>query len=166
MPGMIGTVNAGDWWYSFHLFIWDTGERTGATLAARWEHFDSVECAIEIPGELRKGGKKTMCYRIKPGTVAAIQAIAHNEKRIWHWPQSLATFYHAYARLLVAAGLPSDSKSKPQRMRRSFASHLEAAGGNATEALGHSARRVTRESYLDPRICEGDPPNRKLFDVG
>ena len=50
-------------------------------------------------------------------------------------------------------------------MRRSFASHLEAAGGNATDALQHSSRRVTKESYLDERIVKSEAPNRLLFDI-
>lgn len=37
----------------------------------------------------------------------------------------------------------------PERQKQQ---RSEAAGGNATELLGHSSRKVTRQSYLDPRI--------------
>ena len=50
-------------------------------------------------------------------------------------------------------------------MRRTFASHLEAAGGNATDALQHSSRAVTEKSYLDLRVVKREAPNKLLFDI-
>ena len=38
-----------------------------------------------------------------------------------------------------------------QKVRRSFATHLEVAGGNATEALLHSLRSITENRYFDGR---------------
>lgn len=38
-------------------------------------------------------------------------------------------------------------------LRKSHASYLEAAGGDATESLGHSNRRLTQTVYLDASIC-------------
>lgn len=58
--------------------------------------------------------------------------------------------------------LPHDRRCKPQRIRRTFASFIESAGGDATEALGHSCRRVTLESYIDPTVVRKPPPNRLL----
>ena len=54
--------------------------------------------------------------------------------------------------LAVIQGLPSDRRHKFHAMRRTVASFYEAAGGNATELLGHSTRDVTRTHYLDPRV--------------
>jgi integrase len=42
-------------------------------------------------------------------------------------------------------------------LRRSFASHLAAAGGDAREGLGHSSESVTRR-YLDPRVTNAGKP--------
>ena len=39
------------------------------------------------------------------------------------------------------------------RMRRSVASHYKAAGGDATELVDHTSRKVT-QAYLDPRIVK------------
>ena len=50
-------------------------------------------------------------------------------------------------------------------MRRSFATHLEAAGGNATQALHHSARSLTERSYLDPVLIDTTTPNELLFSL-
>jgi hypothetical protein len=66
--------------------------------------------------------------------------------------------------LVLDAGLEYvPRKSGPQKMRRTFASHLEAAGGSETKALKHTDRRVTEESYLDPRIAETHQENERLF---
>ena len=56
----------------------------------------------------------------------------------------------SYKRLIVGAGLEYvKHKTAPQKMRRTFASFIEAAGGNATRALKHVDRRVTEDSYLE-----------------
>ena len=49
--------------------------------------------------------------------------------------------------------------------RRTFASWLEANGGNATEALQHTDRRTTKESYLDPTIATKAPASRIVGPV-
>ena len=71
-----------------------------------------------------------------------------------------------FDKVLSAAGLPTDRKSKFHRMRRSVASHLHAAGHNATDALGHSSADVTRKSYFDPNIIGAVRPSALLFRPG
>jgi hypothetical protein len=60
--------------------------------------------------------------------------------------------------------LPTDRSCKPQKMRRSHASHLKAAGGDATASLMHESDSTTRKSYLDPSITDS-PPAAKLFRI-
>ena len=165
--GEIASVKASDWWIAIHRVWWDTAERTGATFKMEWQHFDSKAGTLYLPGDVRKANKKAL-YNLKPQTVAAIEAIrAPERKLIFEFKSSfcLGTFYNRYTRLLKDAGLPHGRRDKPQKMRRSFASHLEAAGGNATEALQHSSRAVTCNSYLDERIVKTEAPNLLLFDV-
>ena len=64
----------------------------------------------------------------------------------------ISTFYNRLNRLLKAAHLPTDRRSKCHRVRRTHASYLTAAGGDATQSLGHSSPKTTA-GYLDPRIC-------------
>lgn len=163
--GKIGEVDASGWWIAIHLFWWDTGERTGATLQTEWQHFDPEAGTMYVPGDIRKTNKRAL-YHLKRRTVAAIEAIREPERHlIFAFPFSLGTFYNHYTRLLKDAGLPHGRHDKPQKMRRSFASHLEAAGGNATDALQHTSRSVTKDSYLDERIVKPDSPNLLLFNV-
>ena len=64
--------------------------------------------------------------------------------------------------VLRRAGLPIDRKRKFHCLRRTVASYYEAAGGNATEFLDHTTRRVT-QAYLDPRIVPHADATRLLF---
>ena len=162
-PGEIEGIPAGDWLTAIHWFWWSTGERRSAAMSIElsWVNLDRAE--VMVPGSVRKGRRKAMLYRLLPQAVAAIRKIWSTERKLlFPWKRCEGSFYYHYTRLLRRAGLPTDRKSKPQRMRRSFASHLEAAGGNATEALGHSSRAVTRKAYLDPRIAGGENHAKRL----
>jgi hypothetical protein len=65
--------------------------------------------------------------------------------------------------LLKFAGLPYEPhKSGLQKLRRSFATLIEAGGGDATAALMHTARKVTEQSYLDTRLIARPSPNLLL----
>lgn len=160
-PGDYCGIRAAHWWKAFHAVLWDCGERTEATLAVEWDWL-AEDGWLRIPARVRKGRRKPAAYRLKPLTLSLLAAMRTVRKLVFEFPGCQATFYGHYGRLLRLAGLPDDRRSKPQRMRRTFASHLEAAGGDATAALGHSSRRVTERSYLDPRIVQPPPPNRLL----
>ena len=67
--------------------------------------------------------------------------------------------------IMERAGLPNSRLYKFHSIRKSVASYYEAAGGNATELLGHSSRRITK-AYIDPRICCKPSPVGVLFRPG
>lgn len=170
MPGDVKGIPAAKWWLAHILVAWDGGERTGAILNMRWEWINLEKAQLVIPAEARKGGTKAMYYQLKPATVEALRAIREPLRELvfptkvkdpggWYYPQ--------YRLLLKFAGLPYVPwKSGLQKIRRTFASHIEAAGGNATKALAHSSRALTEKSYLDPRIVGTPPSNELLFDLG
>ena len=163
MPGTIAGIPAPIWWRTLHLVSWDTGERTGALLGLTWQMLDVKTGQLAVPAEFRKGGKKPMLYALKPVTLRLLKTMREPERELI-FPWELGGFYYHYRRLLRLAGLPYVRyKSAIQKMRRSFATHLEAAGGNATEALAHCLRSDTENSYLDPRLIHRTPPNELLF---
>ena len=162
-PGLIDGIPAGNWWLALHWVWWSTGERCSAAMRIKTGDVNLERGEILIRAEDRKGKTRDALYKLLPQAVETVAAIwSRDRKYLFPFPWSPGTFYHRYTKILLRAGLPTDRWSKPQRMRRSFASHLEANGGNATEALGHSTRRVTRRSYLDPRICGGRNPAELL----
>lgn len=165
--GTIRGIPAAGYWVAFHLVQWDTGARTGEMLALKWDWVDLKTGYMSVPAEVRKGRRQAMVYALKPETIVALKAIRDPEREVIfdraNWRKS---FWTAYKYLIKRAGLPYvPGKSGPQKMRRTFASHIEAAGGNATKALKHRDRRVTEDSYLDPRITEVDSENKKLFPL-
>lgn len=167
MEGEIHGVPASAWYYALHLVAIDCGERCSAMLSLEWRHYDPGDATLEAPAEIRKGGRKPMLYRLKRKTVAALEPLrATGDKKMFPFPWHISTFYKRYRKLLKLADLPYvPHKSGLQKVRRTFASHIEANGGNATAALGHSARRVTEKSYLDPRIIKEPAHNEVLFDL-
>lgn len=155
--GWIGKAPASVLWVAFHLLAILTGERTGALLALRWEWLDGR--VLRVPAEARKGRKKPMLYRLSDTALHSLAELRKYTEETglifavpWAREHHSGTFYRHYGKLLDRAGLPSGRRFKPQCLRRTFASFLEAAGGDATEALAHTDRKTTVKSYLDPAV--------------
>ncbi len=160
--GWIAGIAARLWWESVHLVMWDSGERIGALMETRWTMLQG-DCLI-LPAEIRKGGQRDRIYRLHQDTVSKLESIRQPARELlWPWDRTESMLYRRYKNLLKRAGLAFDRKSMFHRMRRSVASHYEAAGGNATELLGHSDRRTTQASYIDPRISPQPQAVDRLF---
>lgn len=164
-PGMLGDLPASWFWLSLHHVMWDSGERIGALIQCRWEWVS--DGWLIIPAEARKSQTEDRTYRLSPESTGWLDTICRPKRDlIWPWPYAESYLWIAYRRLRKRAGLPTDRRSSFHRMRRSVASHFEAAGGNATDLLGHSDRRLTKASYLDPRIAIPPQAADKLFRLG
>lgn len=163
-PGNVGSIPAGKFWEALNLVLWDTGARIGELLALRWEWLDWETGFITVPAEVRKGGMQDAVYNLHSATLALLAEIEdHSRDLIFPWPLTECSLYNHYSRILKRAGLPRDRKSKFHRMRKSVASHLQAAGVDASQSLGHSSSAITRESYLDPTIVNGRKTHEVLF---
>lgn len=161
--GMIGDVLAKDWLLAFHAVAWDAGVRTTELLSLRWDWLDSKRGVLRVPAEVRKGKLKDALYQLMPDTIAALEQIRTRRKVIFDGV-SRSGFWKRYNTVLRRAGLPTDKSCKPQKLRRSHASHLKAAGGDATASLMHSSDEITRIAYLDPSVCD-QPHAAKLFRI-
>lgn len=162
MNGTVAGVPAPLWWGCLLLVSLDSGERRGALFQLAWEHFDAESGLLEAPAEIRKGRGKSALYRLRPQSVAALEAIRLPRRElIFEWTGG--AFDTKYQELLEHAGLPYvPHKSGLQKLRRSFATLVEAGGGDATAALMHTARKVTEQSYLDTRLIDRPSPNLLL----
>lgn len=151
IPGHVAGIPARLWWVALHGVIWDTGERIGAVMQLRWS--DISGDSILIRAETRKGRTADRSHRLHPSTVKMLAAIRGKpDGLVFPWDRTKDMLWLRYTAILQRAGLPCDRRHKFHAMRRTVASFYEAAGGNATELLGHSTRDVTRSHYLDPRI--------------
>lgn len=153
-PGMVGKVPSAMFWTALLWVLYDTGERISALIALEWHHVDMERGHILIPAELRKGKREDKFFSLKPQTVDALRKIKRTgAARPFEWTKYRTYLWDKFGKVLESAGLPSDSRSKFHRIRRTVASMFEARGHNATALLGHSNRSTT-EKYIDPRICK------------
>jgi integrase len=151
--GLIGGVRADLWWRAVLLTCFFTGERIGAVLLISWDKVDLERGWILVPAEDRKGGREDKSFPIPAELVEAYRLIqTPYREMVFPWQYSATYIYRKYDKILERAGLPTDRKSKFHRIRKSTASYYKAAGGDATELLGHADPKTTKR-YLDPRIC-------------
>lgn len=160
MPGELSGVQESRWWRVWHLVQWETGERTGALLQLRWDWVTPT--GLDFPADARKGGKAAY-YRLSARCLAELETIRRPIRPlVFPWPLHHTTFYLHYSRLLVMAGLPSDRRCKPQRMRRSHLTYWQAGGEDATARAHHVDAETTRRHYLDETILCGVDPSTVL----
>lgn len=160
--GSVGELPASVFWLAFHAVQWDTGARTGEMLDLRWEWLDWNTGWLRVPADARKGRRKPATYRLMPDTLGLLASFRKSSGLILGFELVPSRFYQLYKRLLIDAGLPSDRYSKPQKIRRSHASWLAAAGGNATDSLHHSDPKTTSRFYIDRTIAGGPAPSSLL----
>ena len=149
-PGVYCGVPARLWWVALHHVLFATGERIAAVMQLRWK--DITGNVVVFPAETRKGSKRASVATLTPAALAAIDEICKPQRElVFPWPYTSNYIYRTYRVILQRAELEHDSRSMFHRMRRSHATHLKAAGGDATASLGH-ASPVTTSRYIDPRM--------------
>ncbi len=159
LTGTIGTSLERDWWQALLAVMWDSGLRIGALMKAEWGDVDGE--FILIRAETQKD-KEEQRFKLHRDTLKALGRLGKRAGRIFKWPYCWTTLWKRYDKLLEKAGLPHGRRDKFHRVRRSVASWFEACGGNATDLLGHSDRRVTM-AYLDPDITGKPQASDVLF---
>ena len=147
----VGQTPGSLWWPALLLTCWDTGERISGVLGLTWDRCDLSGGWVTFRAEDRKGGREDNTMQIAPDTVAAIGKLPRSGHKVFLWPYHDNYIWTRYEYILKRAELPTTREFKFHCIRRSMASWFEEAGGNATEALRHSSRRIT-EAYIDPRI--------------
>jgi integrase len=163
LPGKRKGIPRWLWWRALLGVLWDSGARIGEIMAAEWSHLDVRTGWLSIPAEIRKGGLKDMPYRLSPDTLMHLVMLRrYGGERLFTPIYSGVYLWQAFGGILESAGLPHGRRDKFHRLRRSFATHLKAAGGNPQEALGHSTYSTTL-GYLDPRMQTGPAPCELLF---
>ena len=160
LAGHVGDVPASRWWRALVLVLYDTGLRISATMALRWtdhkENADGVFFAVR--GETQKGGK-SRCPGISQQTAEALAAIAGERELVFFWPWDppdengqrnwVTLRAHLRRDILGPAGVDAAGRQLLHAFRKTSATQVKKAGGNASEQLGHSSPAVT-ERYIDP----------------
>lgn len=161
----VGDIPGPRFWLALFFLIWNTGERIGAVMALEWDHVDLKNGWVRFIAEDRKGAREDNALPIADYTIEALKTIRRREGLVFPWPYAPTYIYHRLAKIMQRAGLPDTREYKFHVFRKSVASHYEAAGGNATELLGHSSRKITM-AYIDPRLVRRPSAADLLFKPG
>jgi integrase len=150
--GYIGAIPAPAFWVSLLQAAWYSGERIGGLLAIRWAEVDLAGCRLTFLGGTRKGGIDTITRDISPQLAAMLrQRQGQPHELVWPWLEHRKEhcIYPSLRLLCRQAGV---SPRGFHAIRKASGSYVKAAGGDATEHLGHANPRTTRDHYLDPTI--------------
>ena len=150
--GAMSGVPSAWWWSTLLQSAWQTGERIGALLDLRWREVDTSQGRLVFLAETRKGKERDLVAPITAALAAELET-RRGPPDALVWPRTGHPLSHyASMRLLCqTAGVPSRAF---HAIRKSSASYVAAAGGDATAHLGHADPAMTRGHYLDPRITE------------
>lgn len=155
--GWVGPIPASTFFSALIAVGLETGERINAILSTP-RHCWQRPC-LQVPAVVRKGRRQERVYELSPEASDLMDAVSRHEgpTAFW-WPCSGTALRKRWKTITRRAGLGDGRDVQFHALRRSTASHLAAAGLDATAFLGHSSDRITRRSYLDPRVVDSKRP--------
>lgn len=130
---------------------WETAERIGAHLALEWRDVDLAGPYVVFRAEGRKGATRDIMRPISRELAGWLEQIrGADEERVWPWNREKSTLWHHFGLLCRRAGVVNRGF---HGLRKSAASYIAAAGGDATQLLDHSNPAITKRHYLDETIA-------------
>jgi integrase len=148
--GSICGMPASIWWLTLLTIALDTGARITEMLSMRWEWIDWHEGTVSVDASVRKGGQKFMAYRLRAISINWLQEHRQTSGLILPWDMDPSRLYQLYKKILLSAGLPATRETSFHCLRKTFLTEIDANGGDATKAAGHSSRATTIKHYIDP----------------
>lgn len=150
-----------------HVFLptlirscWETAERIGAHLALEWQDVDLAGRFIVFKAEGRKGATRDIMRPISPELALWLEQMRGAEgERVWAWSQDKTTLWHHFDKICRLSGVTNRGF---HGLRKSAASYIAAAGGDATQLLDHSNPAITKRHYLDETIAR---PRQTAIDL-
>jgi integrase len=155
--GWVGPVPASTFFRALIAVGLETGERINALLKTPRQCWQRP--TLTVPAVIRKGRRQERVYELSPEACELVDAVtAHDGPTVFWWIASDTALRKRWKTITRRAGLGDGRDVQFHALRRSTASHLAAAGLDATSYLGHSTDRITRRSYLDPRVVDASRP--------
>jgi integrase len=163
LSGWVGPVPANVFFPTLIAVLFYTGERITATLAIPRDRYRRPW--VIVPPHTRKGKRQERVYELPPWVCDMVERLlaSHGGPTIFWWGCSMNALRKRWKTITRRAGLGDGREVQFHVMRKSTASHLDAAGGDATGYLGHSSDAITRRNYLDPRVTGRD--RRKPWEL-
>lgn len=155
--GWVGPVPASTFFQALIAVGLETGERISAILNTPRHCWQRP--TLMVPASIRKGGRQERVYELSPEACDLVDHVCrHTGPTVFWWVASGTALRKRWKTITRRAGLGDGRDVQFHALRRSTASHLAAAGLDATAYLGHSTDRITRRSYLDPRVVDAGRP--------
>lgn len=153
LDGTIAGIRACLWWPSFLCAGFETGLRIQAELSIASRDVLLDQRGFFCQAEPQKD-KEAAWFPLSPGTMDRIRAIFDSRReRLWPADRNVDTLRARLRQMMADAKIyaPMGACSVFHRLRKSTASYIAAAGGNAQLKMGHSSPSTTKH-YLDSRI--------------
>ncbi len=146
-------IPACDWWASLLCVDWETGLRITALLSIATRDVLLDQGGFYCQAETQKD-REAAWYPLSPDTMELVKKIYDPTRKLL-WPLDIKAngLGRRFRRFLERSGIyaPKGACMAFHRIRKSTASYIKAAGGDAQRKLCHSSPSIT-EHYLDPRI--------------
>jgi integrase len=146
-------IKIADYWELFIRAGYDTGLRLSDLMSLpvdvlRAPTFQIVQSKTQVA--IRK--------RFAPATIELAKRTLTSRELLLPWCFGRDVIGKHWKKFVLRpAGLPTGRREGPQKMRRTSASHLEAAvPGSARFHLGHSTPGLAEKHYLAPDVCGGE----------
>lgn len=155
--GWVGPIPARTFFEALVAVGLESGERINAILKTPRQCWHRP--TLLVPAAIRKGRQQERVYDLSPEASDLVDAVSRHEgPTVFWWEASDTALRKRWKVITRRAGLGDGRDVQFHALRRSTASHLIAAGIDATAFLGHSSDRITRRSYADPRVVDAKRP--------
>lgn len=172
-PGKVWGVPARIYWPAFLDLGWYTGQRIGAMMQLNRKNIEIREgwfgrvngASLLFTAQTVKGHKADQAkWIVRDGALSLMRLLEATDSSTPFNPKGMDNTGYIYAkwqRLVDAAGVPW---AKPHTLRKSHATHLKIAGGDARISLNHTSDTTTNVHYIDASLVEKRPPASLLFN--
>lgn len=151
-PNAVCGLPGGFYYASMIRLCWETAERIGAIRALRWRDVDLDELAVVFLAETRKGATRDIRRVISPELAGWLKHLMRKESDlVFPWDRDPTTLWYELKKICAVAGVTNRGF---HGLRKSAASYVTAAGGDATRLLDHSNPGITRDHYVDESIAK------------
>ena len=160
-PGAICGLPASFYWAALVRLAWESAERIGAIRQLRWREVDLEERAVVFLAESRKGATRDIRRQVSPelaGWLAKLKVGRRDQDLVFPWDRNPISLWYDLRKLTAVAGITNRGF---HGLRKSAASYVTAAGGDATRLLDHSNPSITRDHYVDESIAR---PSKTALD--
>ena len=147
-------------WPSLIRSCWETAERIGSHLALRWRDVDTAQRFVVFPAEGRKNATRDILRQLSEEQCRWLEVRRGREAElVWPWVTARPVLWHHFDMLCQRAGVTNRGF---HGFRKSAASYLSLAGGDATQLLDHSNPSITKNHYIDVTIAK---PKQSTIDL-